>query len=361
MASPPSFTTQNQGGIYTLAQKRTDDFLFELSSTLISGKGTRSRNNPALHKRVKKKAITNAVILALIDIAKENGESKMVQHYWNTYHCQNELVRHNNKLYGKYCKNRWCTTCCGIRKADLLNKYYPILVKWEEPHLLTVTVKAVKGEKLNSRITEMIKKFDTILDRCNKRFQSNKGMKIMGVKSLECNFNATQKTYNPHYHIITPNRVIALYLKQEWCKEWNKHGAFLAAGDAQDIRKIENMEEGLIEVIKYGAKMLSDPNPQNKVKRRKGDLSGLKIYAAALHTIYKAMKQHRLYGSFGFKLGNGKTRPNQARFVQNYDTWKYDQKTMDWINTITGKRLTEFEIDEKLQLLLTYDINLSHC
>ncbi len=32
---------------------------------------------------------------------------------------------------------------------------------------------------------------------------------------------------------------------------------------------------------------------------------------------------------------------------------------MDWTNTTTEKRLTEFKRDEKLELLLSNDINLS--
>ena len=60
------------------------------------------------------------------------------------------------------------------------------------------------------------------------------------VLSLECNFNATKKWYNPHYHIITPNRVTALYLKQEWKKEWNKT-TFNAGAKGQDIREIEDV------------------------------------------------------------------------------------------------------------------------
>lgn len=140
----------------------------------------------------------------MIDIAVINGETQLAKRYWNTYYCQNKLIGFENKFYGDYCKNRWCAICCGIRKAHLLNKYLPIISEWEAPHLLTITLKSVKAHELETRINQMIKAFKLIKDRCNKRHLRGNGMKIMGVKSLECNFNATKKTYNPIIILLHP-------------------------------------------------------------------------------------------------------------------------------------------------------------
>ena len=343
-------------GIYTLAVNRTDNLEFELNNTIITGTGTPIENNPALLKRANKKTITNAVVLAMIDIALENGDTKFVKRYWNTYYCQTKLTSTEGRYHCNWCKNRWCANCCGIRKAHILNKYYPIISNWEEPHLLTLTVKAVKAYKLENRIDEIAKAFSRIKDRCNKRHYRGKGMKLMGIKSLECNFNATMQTYNPHFHIITPNRQTALYLKQEWQKEWNKD--FFQAGEkGQDLRKVKNTERDLVEVIKYGAKILTDPDPTNKRKRAKGDMAGLHIYPYALHTIYKAFDRHHLFRSFGIKLPESENVISTERTVTDFENWIYKPKLMDWQNSITGKLLTEYEIDSYLEYILKTCIN----
>lgn len=98
--------------------------------------------------------------------------------------------------------------------------------------------------------------------------------------------------------------------------------------------------------------MLSDADPTHKRKRKRGDLDGLSIYANALHSIYKAMSNHRLYGSFGFKLSNKEKPTTNVKLVNDFQTWKYQHKYMDWVNTSTGKRLTEYDIDSKLEQLL---------
>nr|WP_321224801.1 protein rep [uncultured Psychroserpens sp.] len=342
--------------IYTLGQNRTANSKIKSQLIQISGTGTDLIDNSALIKRANKKVITNALVLALVDIAKKDNDERWEKKYWNTFHCQKKFVEYNDKLYTKYCGNRWCATCCGIRKAELLNKYYSTLIEWSEPHLLTLTLKTVKANKLKSRINEMIKSFNRINDRCKKRHIRNNAMKIMGVKSLECNFNAQRCWYNPHYHIITPNRQTALYLKQEWKKEWNKN-SFNASDKAQDIRVIESVEKGLVEVIKYGAKMLSEPDPNYKYKRSKGNLEGLSIYARGLHNIYDAFDSRQLFKSFGFQLPQEIVNTSSTQVISKYDVYQYRVKDMDWVNTDTGEFLTEYEIDNNLNYLLKTSID----
>ena len=242
----------------------------------------------------------------------------------------------------------------------MIKRYYPVISEWEEPHLLTLTLKSVNGDALKKRIDEVCKTFSKILGRCNKRHQRGKGMKVIGVKSLECNFNATQKTYNPHYHIITPNRQTALYLKQEWKKEWNKN-SFQVSNKAQDLRKVKSSEKDLVEVIKYGAKILSDPDPAHKRRRAKGDMTGLKIYANALHQIYKAFDKHHLFRNFGFNLPDESEYETTERLVNEFDSWTYKPKLMDWTNNITGKQLTEYEMDGYLEYILKECIDMELC
>ena len=347
--------------IYTLAQNRTGNFEYLITRKEVTGTGTPLKDNPALLKRANKKVITNALVLSMIDVAREYGDTEFIQPYWNTYHCQSKLITHNGRSYTDYCKNRWCTTCAGIRKAYILNRYYPTISQWPEPHLLTLTLKAVNAKELPKTIKEMKKCFSKIINRQRKRNQRSNPFLLKCIKSLECNFNASALSYNPHFHLITPDRRTAVFLRQEWIKELKKVKIGVSEL-GQHLRKVENTEGDLVEVIKYGAKILSDPDPANKRKRKKGDLAGLQIYARGLHTIYKAFKGTRLFGSIGFKLPKEATNTDTAfKTVSDYEEWHYQPQVMDWVNTDTGQLLTEYEIDPYLKYILKTQIDKELC
>ncbi|TWP24872.1 hypothetical protein ETU10_02610 [Apibacter muscae] len=102
-------------------------------------------------------------MLNLIDVCKTKEDSQRQKSYWNTYHCQNKIISSKNRIYGKYCKNRFCTVCSAIRKADIIHRYYPTFKSWEEPHFLTLTVRAVKIKSLSKWINGMFRAFSLIL------------------------------------------------------------------------------------------------------------------------------------------------------------------------------------------------------
>src|SRR5690606_33228582 len=110
------------------------------------------------------------MMLKLIDLAKENETPELEKSFWNTYHCQNNVITADGRLYGKYCKNRFCTLCCSIRKAEIINRYYPIISKWENPQFVTITILAVQENKLKSRVNGMIRGFRKISAKHRKRF-----------------------------------------------------------------------------------------------------------------------------------------------------------------------------------------------
>ncbi len=126
----------------TLAQNGTN------IAVIIIGDGSEMSSDKALKGKGKRKVISQKMALSLLDIAKRKEAPDRVKTYWNTYHCQNRLVSHNGKLYGKYCKNRCCTLCLSIRKADIINRYYPVMKDWENPYFVTLTIKACKATGL---------------------------------------------------------------------------------------------------------------------------------------------------------------------------------------------------------------------
>jgi hypothetical protein len=346
--------------IYTLAQSGTQKTNPITSTAIVSGEGTDILGNTSLAKRAKRKTITRKMILSLVDIAKEKGDKEREKAYWNSYHCQSNIVSYNNKLYGNYCKNRFCTICCAIRKADIINRYYPTLSKWEDTHFITLTTKAIKAHNLEKWIKGMYKAFDRIHNRCKTRYKRGKGIKLVGIKSLECNFNPITQTYNPHFHIIVPSKEIANLLKKEWLFQWKPKDKSLyrytfTSPKAQHIRAVEDLEHDLIEIIKYGSKIFTEPD----LKKKSNKIIPPTIYAYALDNILSAMKGHRLFDRFGFHLPKQPQKENTTKLITNYDKWVFSSTSTDWINPKTGECLTGYLQPLELSFLLNECIDKS--
>jgi len=337
------------GRLDTLGLHRTEQSnkLYSNVTEKLYGEGS---CKDSIRKRPRKKFITQKLVLALIDVAKENGDIEWIQRYWNTWHCQNELTTHNGRGYGYFCKNRYCLVCVSIRKADMINRYLPIINTWSQPHFLTLTVKSQKRWNLVKWMEGMKKAMTLILDRCRKRHQRGKGPKLIGMYSLECNFNPIDKWYNPHFHILTENREIANIIKREWCELWNRGPKVMALPYLQTIRKVKETEKDIIETIKYGAKIFTDP----EMKKKKGNTKKKdhKIYAAGLHEIYKAMDGRHLFRKFGFKLSQSGNKAPKEEYATDYQKWVYDPKLADYVNSETGQIMTNYIPNGELDLII---------
>jgi hypothetical protein len=353
MSRQTGFASSGKGQLNTLAQTATPQQAITAPYAVVYGKGTDLSNGEALYNRAKKKAITQRVIKALVDVAKEKGEREWVKRYWNTWHCQNRVQTANGKLFGKYCKNRICTVCCGIRKAEIIHKYYDTVSQWESPHLVTITVKSVSAGLLKSRMKEMLKAFQKIVKKYSKWYSRGKSIKLIGIKSLECNFNPFTKKYNPHFHIIVPNRATGNLIIQEWRKYW---GGKLANSDAQNNKEISNIEGALREVIKYSSKIFTKPTSEEEKKQNIPPT----IYVSALHNILVAMKGLRIFDRFGFDLPKDTDKKQRkASIVFEVEDWDFDPTQMDWVNARSSKNLAGFTIGIELKEILSQRINMA--
>ena len=337
------------GNIYTLAESRTNKS--GQNNVIVNGEGSDLSKIDALKGRAKRKTITQIMMLKLIDVAQKEGESELEKSYWNTYYCQQNLFTADGRLYGKYCKNRFCTLCCSIRKAEMINKYHPVLKEWKEPYFLTLTVKSCKAQHLSLYIKKFIQGFQRITEKHRKRYHRGKGKKLIGIRSLECNFNPVRKTYNPHFHIITKDKEIAEVLLSEWLKLWTPK---FAKRHAQNIQKVDNLESGLIEIIKYGSKIFTEPD----LKKRKNQKDTAQIYVKALNTILTAMKGKRIFDRFGFNLpASEKTNNIPVKLLSDYNEWEYDMTSTDWINVYSGEQLCRYNMPSNLKAILSENIN----
>ncbi len=337
--------------MYTLAESGTNKT--GQNHIIVNGEGSDLNKKEALKGRAKRKTITQIMMLRLIEVAQENGEPELEKSYWNTYYCQQNIITADGRLYGKYCKNRFCTLCCSIRKAEMINKYFPVMKKWEEPYFLTLTVKSCNANNLSRYIKKFTQGVQRITEKHRKRYQRGKGKMLIGVRSLECNFNPKKKTYNPHFHIITKDKYTAEVLLAEWLQLWTPK---FANKKGQNLQPVTDLENGLVEIIKYGSKIFTEPD----LKKREKESSTAQIYIKALDTILTAMKSKRIFDRFGFNSPKKTIKQKfSAKLLSNYNEWEYNCNTSDWENIATGELLSGYEIPSHLQALLEYNINIS--
>lgn len=319
---------------------------------LLYGRGTDLTDRKAIHRRAKAKMIARKTMLNLIDVAKEKGANDRVKAYWNTYYCQDRVYTANSRLYTSYCKNRFCAVCSGIRKAELINKYFPVLQSWEAPYFVTLTIKAVTSAKLASRIKAVKRALGLIVAKHRKRSERGTGIRLIGLTSIECCFNPKIRTYNPHLHILVPNKQTADILINEWLSKW---GTKFTHRDAQHSRRVEDRAKDLIEVIKYETKIFTEPDGKNS----RGKKGSVKIYIRALDNINAAFKGSRLIDRFGFKLPTGSNRKKtELKVFETYEEWQYHSESNDWLNAEHESTLTNYNPARELMILLENNIDL---
>jgi len=341
--------------IYTLAQNGTEKKGIGKKTkapVMVKGMGTELQNNEdALKGRAKKKTITQKLALSLINVCDQKGNPDRKQYYWNTYHCQNKIYLSDERLYGNYCKNRVCSLCSAIRKAEIINKYMPMVKQWEEPYFLTLTTKAVPAKQLNHKVKRTLQALNKIIAKHKKRHQRGKGIKVMGIRCLECNFNPISRTYNPHLHLIVPTKEIAELLLREWLNLWTSKYTYKGA---QKMRKVDDIERDMIETIKYSAKIFSDPTMSKKKEPKVTPY----VYVSALDNILFAMKSHRIFERFGFSMPKKEPKPNTSKTIKQYKELKFDIMLSDWIDDESEMLLTGYALPKELQAILDSNMNI---
>lgn len=182
MAQKNNSAPVGQSAIYTLAQNGTGETGKE--PKILIGKGSDTTAVGYGKRKCKNKAITDALLYKLIDIAKQDGRDDIRKSLWNSWHCQNKVYTQEGRLYtGKYCKNRFCRNCLGIRKAELINKYHPVLKEWKDAHFVTLTVRAVPKKRIREVFEACIRGLNRIIERHEKQAARGKGKKLMGIRS----------------------------------------------------------------------------------------------------------------------------------------------------------------------------------
>ena len=359
-----SKNSQKANSLDTLAQLGTDEEKF----IQLQAKTTK-QDQRKLTNRAKRKYLSTALSLSLVDVVKEyqnrsndleqfNENQTFKRSYWNMYHCSRKLETSNGKLVGKYCKNRLCVVCSAIRTANLMKRYLPVLQNWfdeDKVYFLTFTVPNCKAEHLKDTIRSMQDIIKKIQQTLKKRYQRAKKPTIQGLRKLECTYNSLRKDFHPHFHVLVKGKAAA----EAFMKQWMHRTEHLkTSSKAQDISEA-NMQAGK-ELFKYFTKVITTEKSNGTNKRL--------IYAEAVHTIFKAIKGIRTFQNFGFKLPKEDKVQEQLSFelevpqggILEEQTFIWVQNNANWFCTDTGESASKNKVDEGMKEIVSNIVRVKH-
>jgi hypothetical protein len=203
---------------------------------------------------------------------------------------------------------------------------------------VTLTVRNVPADELRPKIAQMLAAF-TAAKRAIKRTD---GLEFVGLRKLECTYNAEHDEYHPHFHVHVKGEAAARALVKRWQEQFPNE----TDQRAQDIKAVDGGEESLRELFKYFTKLVA--------KRRF-------MPAKALDVIFRAMRGRRVYQPVGFtvatddddegELAPDKGTPATSRPGEDV-RWEWSQEASDWVDTDTGECLTGYEPAQKFRELV---------
>jgi hypothetical protein len=271
----------------------------------------------------------------------------MKKQYWSSYHCALSVVQEGKEFTSKYCNNRWCVVCNRIRTAKLIRGYGEQIKHLETPHLVTLTIKAVPGQELKDKIDVMMGDFRKIHRTLKKRHQRGTLSKFVGVRKVECNYNAAAKTFNPHFHVLVQGQEVANALLQEWL---SRHDPDLVNPLAQDVRPAD--QNSIIEVFKYQTKLIGFKDEKSRGQDRADCIN-----PEALDTIFRAMRGRRTFQTYGgIKKVSEDVEEILAQEIEGVPeaSTEWIWVDHDWYQAETGEALSEYVPGETFRKLLQH-------
>jgi hypothetical protein len=286
-----------------------------------------------LLKRARVKYLTQALSQKLASIP----DSPLTKSYWNTWHCSSVLQKQGDKLVAKFCKNRWCLTCCRIRTAQLIKQYLSAVQAWPEKYFVTLTVPNCKGEDLGATIKRMKRVCNSIRETMKKQHQrKQRATPLVGLRKLEVTFNPSRGDYHPHFHFVVNNRQAADDLRKMWLAHFEE-----AKWQAQDVRPAD--DRSVLELFKYFTKLISSHSKDRL------------ILADPLDVIFQAIAGERTFQAFNVKATKAASDEEAEALADELATeaiYQWEQSVTDWVHMDTGELLTGYVPDAQFRELV---------
>ena len=288
--------------------------------------GASSASQKTFQKRSTRKAITDSVVLRLVDL-----DSPMKGAYWRTWHCSRILLQDGQRVTSRYCNARWCGVCNAIRTSKLMEGYAPAIEGMADPYFVTLSDVNSKASNLRSDIDGMRHSFRRISDKLRKQ-----SIPLKGIRKLECTINDTTREYHPHYHLILDGKEAAHAVYHAWLNERSS-----ASWKGQDITRADPNTS--MELFKYFSKILT---PKGNFMPRELDI------------MFQAIKGKRVFQPFGgIRKVCEDINDMEARIIDwrpsEVEIWEYQAASeySDWYNAL-GEQFTEGELSSKTMRLI---------
>jgi hypothetical protein len=281
-----------------------------------------------LQKRARSKFVTNTIAVPLSQIA-----SPLENSYKTTLRCSGHLTQSKGKLTGLYCGQRWCVVCARIRTARMVAGYLPQIERMEEKWFVTLTRPNVPAGELPATIKAMTDRAANI----HRVLKERRKMKYSSLRKLECTYNATARTYHPHFHFILDSELAARALYAEWFDRFAKDGIQLSH-DGNEVKKADN--NSVKELFKYFTKIASG----KKYNKKSGKLENYYIHIGPMDIMFQAMRGRRVFQPSGIvKAVSEEVEPNFALPSPSDLEAHYSWMGNDWIDKTTNQVLCGYE------------------
>jgi len=132
--------------------------------------------------------------------------------------CRSPLIHEGAKglpvLSLQTCKDRMCPRCQRARGIQLTRKVKGLVVGFNAPRFLTLTLQHKPAESLRSMLDRLAKAFRSL--RAERFWKENV---TRGIYTVEVTWNAAKGEWHAHLHAITDGEFMAhARLKELWCK-----------------------------------------------------------------------------------------------------------------------------------------------
>lgn len=196
-------------------QLAANTFFNKLQLTTENAFATSGFLDPQTAEKLQRRAASKFLSKVLADELVKIQDSPLIKQYQRSVQCGEVIEEHSylgaTTAKSKFCTKRWCLICNRIKTANLINIYNPVLQQLTDKQFVTLTCRNVVAGQLNTKIKQMIKDYQLIQDKLRKQ-----GIKLKGIRKLECTYNSIEKTFHPHFHLIIEGQAAAEKLRDNW-------------------------------------------------------------------------------------------------------------------------------------------------
>lgn len=302
-------------------------------------------NRETLVRKAKRKDLTRAVNRHLVRLT----HSALHMYYQRCGRCGRVMKQEGNKITTWYCQTRHCLNCCAIRTAKLINAYLPTLHSFDDPVMLTLTIRDghVTDNNLRETCETMIANWRKVYLSVRKKWKEKEAIDVEGFRGFECTGSWDKKRkrhkYHPHFHVIVNGHGIAKDMQRKWL-ELNP--------DATEInQRIVPADVGSMkEILKYFTKYVDKKfrTVTTRHGKRKKVCYAREINVHRLDVMLQSLDGLRLFNAFGIKkIADDEKEMFEDLEAQEYKDlecevtkWFWQDGANDWVDITTGELLS---------------------